>query len=331
MRLLRAPALAVVLLSMVWTTGPRLLDLVRQGGRLWGLEPEERRRQVFGPFYESVQRINATAPQGEPLAVVVERKEDLGAALFFNYWAFPRRTRLYVGLEPYRHETSGPRRIVRIAARHSVEARMMSYDAVRAEEIGGDFVVRQFDFGEPARWFGVPLASSGDGPAPDTYTTEGALENTADTPASVMLRLNPSGRSARFELGPRERRAWNDVVYQLFGVMEVGWLEIESDQSLRARFFFVSRPSRDADPLQFIRYFRNARIDVPAGGRLWVLNPHDRELPVRLNEGSHRLPPRSLIPLEWTGGAELRAEDDWFAFVSWRDRAGKTYFRWVSP
>jgi hypothetical protein len=330
MNLLRALALAVVFLSLIWTTGPRLLDAVAEGTKLWRLEPGARRRQVFGPFYESVQRINATAPPGEPLALVVERQEDLGPALFFNYWAFPRPTKLYFGLEPYRHDTGGPRRIVRIAGRHFPEARLMSYDTVRAQEIGDDFVVRQFDLSEPSRRFVVPLASSGDGPAPDTYTTEGVLENTADLPAAVTVRLHPSGRSAQVELRPREHRAWNDVVYQLFGVMEVGWLEIESDQLLRACFFFVSRPSRDADALQFVDYFRNARIDVPAGGRLWVLNPHDRELHVRLNEGSHRLPPRSLIPLEWVGGAELHAEDDWFAFVSWRDRAGKTYFRWVS-
>lgn len=330
MRLLRGLALAVLFLSLAWTTGPQLLDAVGQARSLWGREPQERRRQVFGPFYESVQRINATTPPGEPLALVIERQEDLGPALFFNYWAFPRRTKLYFGLEPYRHDTSGPRRIVRIAGRHSPEARLLSYDAVRAEEIGGDFVVRQFDFGEPAQRFVVPLASSGDGPAPDTYTTEGAMENTADLPATVKVKLNPSGRTSQFELGPRQRRAWNDVVYQLFGVMDVGWIEIESDQPLRARFFFVSRPSRDADPLQFVRYFKDARIDVPAGGRLWVLNPHDRELAVRLNEGRHRLPPRSLIPLEWVGGAELHADEDWFAFVSWRDGAGKTYFRWVS-
>jgi hypothetical protein len=331
MSLLRVTTLAVVFLSLAWTTGPGLVNAVGQGAKLWSLEPEARRRQVFGPFYESVQRINATTPPGEPLALVVERQEDLGSALFFNYFAFPRRTKFYLGLKPYRHETSGPRRIVRIAGRLFPEARLMSYDAVRAQEIGDDFVVPRFDLSEPSRRFVVPLASSGDGPAPDTYTTEGALQNTTDLPASVTVRLNPSGRSAHLVLRPRERRVWNDVVYQLYGAMDVGWLEVDSDQLLRAGFFFVSRPSRDADPLQFVRYFRNARIDVPAGGRLWVLNPHDRELPVRLNDGNHRLPPRSLIPLEWVGGATLHAEDDWFAFVSWRDRAGKTYFRWVSP
>ena len=106
-------------------------------------------------------------------------------------------------------------------------------------------------------------------------------------------------------------------------------MEIHSDRPVLASFYFVSRPSRDADLLQSARFFTHARIDVPTGGRLWVLNPHDRELPVRLNEGEHRLPPRSLIPLVWVGGAELTAQDEWYAFVSWRDRGGKTYFRWV--
>lgn len=328
---LRALAFAAVLLSLAWTTGPGLIDAARQAAALAGLDPEERRERTMAPFYESVRRIDSLTPPAEPLAIVLAGQEDGGPALFFNYYAFPRRTRLYFGLERYRLDSKGPRRIVRIAGRHSAEARLMSYDAVRAEEIGRDFVVRDFDLGEAARRFVVPLASSGDGPAPDTYTTEGALHNTAEVPAQVTVRMNPSGREARFELGPGERRIWNDVVYDLFGALDVGWMLIESDQPLQARFFFVSRPSRDADRLQFARFFRSARIDVPVGGRLWVLNPHARELPVRLNEGEHRLPPRSLIPLVWVGGAELLADEDWYAFVSWRDRNGRTYFRWVNP
>lgn len=328
---LRASAFAAVLLSLAWTTGPGLLDAGREAAALARLGPEQRREQIMAPFYESVQRIDSMTPKEEPLALVLGRSEDSGPALFFNYYAFPRRTKLYYRLEPYRLDPTGPRRIVRIAASHSAEARLMSYDAVRAEEIGRDFVVRDFELDERARQFVVPLASSGDGPAPDTYTTEGAVQNTAEETAHVTVRINPSGREARFELAPGEQRVWNDVVYDLFGALDVGWMLIDSDQPLQARFFFVSRPSRDADRLQFARFFRAARIDVPVGGRLWVLNPHDRDLPVKLNEGEHRLPPRSLIPLVWVGGAELTAEDDWYAFVSWRDRGGRTYFRWVNP
>lgn len=330
MNRLRASAFAVVFLSLAWTTAPRLIEVMREAAGLAGLSPQQRRERLFAPFYASVKRIDEILPKEEPVALVVGQPADSGTALFFNYYAFPRRAKLYFGLEPYRIDPNGPRRIVRMDARRSAEARLMAYDAVRAEEIGRDHVVREFVFGEPARDFVVPIVSSGDGPAPDTYTTEGVLQNSGDVTAHVTLRINPSGREAQVELRPGERRAWNDIVYQLFGALDVGWMEIHSDQPVLASFYFVSRPSRDADRVQFARFFQRARIDVPVGGRLWVLNPHDRELGVRLNGGEHQLPPRSLIPLVWVGGAELVAQDEWYAFVSWRDRAGKTYFRWVS-
>jgi hypothetical protein len=326
---LRVSAFAVLFLSLAWTTVPRLTEVMREAAGLSGLSREERRERKFSPFYASVKRIDEVIPKNEPLALVLSHASDSGAALFFNYYTFPRRTKFYVGLEAYRTDSSGPRRIVRIDGNQSAEARLMPYDAVRAEEIGRDHVVRDFAMQEPALHFVVPIVSSGDGPPPDTYTTEGVLQNAGDATAHVAIRINPSGREAQIELQPGERRLWNDVVYQLFEALDVGWMEIHSDQPLLASFYFVSRPSRDADPLRFARFFTQARIDVPTGGRLWVLNPHDRELPVRLNEGEHRLPPRSLIPLVWVGGAELFAQEEWYAFVSWRDRGGRTYFRWV--
>lgn len=326
---LRASAFAVVFLSLAWTTVPRLIEVMREAAGLAGSSPEQRRERLFAPFYASVMRIDEVIPKDESLALVLGQPADTGAALFFNYYAFPRLTKLYFGLGPYRVDPKGPRRIVRIDGRRSAEARLMPYDAVRAEEIGRDHVVRDFALGEPARDFVVPIVSSGDGPPPDTYTTEGMLQNAGDSSAHITLRIHPSGREAQIELQPGERRVWNDVVYQLFGALDVGWMEIRSDQPVLASFYFVSRPSRDADRLQFARFFTQARIDVPPGGRLWVLNPHDRELPVRLNGGEHQLPPRSLIPLVWVGGAELVAQDEWFAFVSWRDRGGRTYFQWV--
>ena len=175
----------------------------------------------------------------------------------------------------------------------------------------------------------MPLVSSGDGPPPDSYATEAVMENSGPAAASVTMTMYPAGRVATITLEPGEHRRWNDLVYQLYSVMDAGWLRVESDQPLRTRFWFVNRAARDADALETARFFRVARVEVPVGGRLWVLNPHDRELPVLLNEGQHKLPPRSLIPLEWVGAAEMRADDDWYAFVSWQDSAGRNYFRWV--
>jgi hypothetical protein len=110
--------------------------------------------------------------------------------------------------------------------------------------------------------------------------------------------------------------------------MEVGWLDVRSDQPVRARFWFVNRGRRDADLLRLATLFRSASLNVPVRGRLWVLNPHDRELRVQLNEGRHTLPARAVIPLEWVGGANASAADEWYAFVTWRDAEGNTRFEW---
>lgn len=329
MNLVRRLAFVLVFVSLAWTTVPGLAHGVRQALDLWPLSLTERRARLFGPFYESVLRVGATLPAKQPVALVLERADDVDPALFLNYYLFPRPAKLYFGLGEYRMDPKGPRRIVRIHIGRSPEARLMTYEAVRAEEIGSDHVVQHFDLQEEtARSFVVPLVSSGDGPPPDVYTTEAVMENAGSAAARVNVRMYPANHTAQVILEPGERRTWNDLVYQLYSRLDAGWLEIESDQPLRARFWFVNRARTDADVVEFARFFRSATINVPVGGRLWVLNPHDRELPVRLNGGDHKLPPRSLIPLVWVGEARLQSADEWYALVSWRDAAGKTYFRW---
>lgn len=324
----RRLALLVVFASLAWTTFPRLAAHVREAARLQDLTLEERRVGMFGPFYESMRRIDASLPPGAPLALVTNRREDIDAALFFAYYVFPRPTWLDVGLAAYRMREPRTAHAALVNLSQSPEARLMTYPAMRAELMGSEHFAKPLEPpAETDQSFVIPLVSSGDGPPPDVYTTEAVIENRGSAPARVSVTLLPSERSETIVLKPDERRTWTDFVYQTFGVMEVGWLRVRSDQPLGARFWLVNRGSQSAERLEPVRWLRSVHLEVPVDGRMWVLNPHDRELPVRLGDADHRLQPHALIPLEWIGGADLSAEDDWYAFVSWRDSAGRTHLR----
>lgn len=324
----RRLALAVLFLSAAWTTVPRLAEEVRRAFDLRALSHLERRTEMFRPFYEQFLHIDAFLPRGEPVGVILDTFPDAGPALFFAYYAFPRPAHFYHGLPQYRSDPAAPQRLVAMS-RQTGELRLMTYAEIRAERIGAKHVVSRLEPGpEEVRALVIPLVSSGDGPPPDVYTTEAVVVNRGAQAAYVRVRMFPAGHEAAFVLEAGELRTWTDFVHQLFGTMETGWLRIESDQPLGARFWFVNRGRNDAEVLEPASWFRKARLDVPPGGRMWVLNPHDRRLPVRLNQGRHRLPPRSVIPLVWVGEALVESDDDWFAFVSWRDAGGDTRFIW---
>jgi hypothetical protein len=329
MRSARRLAFVAVFVSLAWTTAPGLIEGSRRAFELRGRSPDERRAAVIGPFYTSVRDILQKSGPNEPLAVVTDSGPDLDAALFFAFYAYPRLVRIYGTLDSYRMDPKRPKTTVRIDLSRTAEARLLPYEEIRAEWIASKPIVYAPSAGsDDLRELVLPLVTSGEGPAPDVYTTEAAMENAGPVPARVTFTIHPSERSAAIELKPGQRRTWTDFVWETFGTMEVGWLEMKSDQPVRARFWFVNRGRRDADVMQPARWFRRAVFNVPAGGRLWVVNPHDRELPVRLNEGRHKLPPRAVIPLEWVGRAELFADDDWYAFVTWRDAELNTRFQW---
>lgn len=325
--MIRRLVFVTVMLSLAWTTAPDLTRQTRRAVELRPLSADERRARVIGPLYSSVRKIVDSTR--EPLAIVTTTRADLDAALFFAYYAFPRVVRIYGSIDTYRMDPKKPGTTVHIDLARSPEARIVPYEQIRAAVIGSNHIVYAPSAADDTSTsFIVPIVSSGDGPAPDLYTTEAAIANDGAAPARLDVTIHPSGRRATIELGPRERRTWTDFVWQTFRSMEVGWLEVRSDHPVRARFWFVNRGRRDADVLRPATWFRSASLNVPVRGRLWVLNPHDRPLRVRLNEGEHTLPPRALIPLEWVGGADASADAEWYAFVTWRDAEGNTHFEW---
>jgi hypothetical protein len=326
MTLAQRIAYAVLFLSLARFTVPGIAAAVAEAIDLWPLKVEERRAKMFGPFYESVKRIDAAVPDEERLPVLVGR--DPGPALFANYYLYPQRTRFYPGFLYLRPERGKFRKLVRIEG----EAELLTYEEARAAEMGRSHVAPHLDVpAESATTFVVPVAASGDGRPPDVWTTEAVIVNSSAETAALKFRLEPSNREAAVRLEPGEKRSWNDLVYQLFGVLDSGWVHIESDRPVRARFWFANRALREADPVPLARFAKSFSFPHHPGSRIWLLNPHDRKISIRLNGGEHSLDPHNLVAIEWPHPLRVESEDELFVYQSWRDGADATHFRWPEP
>ncbi|HUP43920.1 MAG TPA: hypothetical protein VM779_00250 [Thermoanaerobaculia bacterium] len=323
MRLAPRIAFAALFLSLARFTVPGIATAVREAIELRPLPVEERRVEMFGPFYEGVMKAAATLSPDEPIAFLVG--DDFGTGLFMNFYLFPRRTALYADVDSYRAGQDAPERIILAGG----EVRFIAYAEARAAEMGTSHVAAPLEpSAETAMQFDIPLVSSGDGPIRDRYTTEAVMVNAGDQEATVTIRMNPAGRVATVTLAPGEMRTWNDLVYQLFSTLDAGWLRVQADQPLRSRFWFVNRAVPDADVLPHATFARSFRIPHRAGSRIWLLNPHDRRLPIRLGEGEHFLDPRTLVPIEWPVDLVVTSEAELYVYQSWRDASGATYFHW---
>ncbi len=315
---------AALFLSLAWTTAPALLGLAREAIGLRSLSLHDRRAKLMAPFYESAVKTDGVISKDEPVALVLRKEEDLNPAIFFNYYAYPRTTRIFRDLRAYREAKERPRQIVRVAG----DVRPMTYEQVRAQEIGREFFSPLTLPAETTRNAIVPIVASVDGPPPDNYRTEAAIENASDVPVRVGFELFPWNRIAPVVLEPGERRTWNDFVYVVFDLREQGWLRLTADGPVRARFWFVNRGRRDVVELPFVEVTRRATLDSPPGAKLWMLNPNDSAIGVEINGVGHLVKARdwSWIPRE--GHLTLDSAEPFVAYVSWRDRDGRSRFTW---
>lgn len=314
---------AVVFLSFAWTSVPRLVKLARQAAYLRNFSIEERRLRVIGPYYESVARLRSSLPD-EPVALVLRNAEDISAALFFNYYTYPRRTVIFKSLAAYRAAKERPGRLVRVTD----DLQEMTYGQIRDEGIGKGLVAKVNLPTDTMQRAIVPFVGSVDGPPPDVYTTEAAIENTSNARVRVRFELFPWKRTAEVVLEPRQRLTWNDFIYQVFDLREQGWLRFTADAPVRARFWFVNRGRRDAVELPFARVVQRHEFDAPPGSKLWIINPNDAPLILSINGAGH-----IVKPMEWawhpvSGRLAVDGQSPFVAFVSSRDDNKRSHFEW---
>jgi hypothetical protein len=255
----------VVLACAAGSSLPRLVTLLREARELRPLRYKARRDHTLGAFYASVKNLGGD----EPLALISPNAND-DAAIFANYYLYPRRTMIFRGIDDYRANTGNPKRPASIV-RAGATLERTTYAALRDEALRGQpRLTPNLQLSSPMQRFTLPVAVSTDGPPPDRYITEGAMAN-GGAPARVTLTFEPFGLVKSIDLAPNERREFYDFVYQTFGVLEQGWVRVEATQPVSAAFAFVDRGRGDVSPIPLVTApAQLAPERIPAGAKVWT-------------------------------------------------------------
>jgi hypothetical protein len=319
---------ALLFLSLAATTLPRLVLIVDTARTLLPLPYEARRERQMGPWYPSVETLRREQPRHEPVALVVAPR-DFDSAVFANYYLYPIRTRLFVGRDNYRNAAPDPTRPNTIVAVTADRVERTAYDVLRDRDLrAGRRVVLAPELSEPLTGFILPIAASLDGPAPETFVIEATLVNTSPQQAFVRAVFYPKGTVRKMTIAPGATISYYDLVHQLFDVMDMGWMRIDSTAPLRAAFYFANRGRGDATRLTNATEggTRISPSQLHRDSKLFILNPYaiptvaivdDEEIP--LAAGGLLIRPITSIPS--LGG-------DVYAFVTTRELNGHTDFFW---
>lgn len=267
--MIRRAVLLLVFVSLAWTSVPSLWQLAREASSLAPLSRAARRVRVNGTVVEDVKRIKRALPPDEPVALI-GRIDD---AVIANDYGYPWRTRHYRTLDEYRAMAGQPGRPKTIVALEDSGARLATYAELRDAKLRGARLVHDPELNPAPLRFVIPLAGSVDGLPPDTYVTEADFANDADVPAHLRLTMMPEHKVAATSIPPHGRAGYYDLVYQLFGAMEVRWVLVESDQPLRAGVWFVNRGRGQVVPLPFVTKAAAGALTCPSDGcKAWILN-----------------------------------------------------------
>jgi len=267
-------------------------------------------QRTRGAIHSSAREIDRSQPPGERLAVI---SNDDYNGLYFNYYIYPRPTRLYRNLDDYRLDEKHPRTIVYATER----ARVMPYAAIRAEQMNG-FIATP-SYAPAGTHFIVPLAASFDGYPPASYTTEGWLKGRAN----ATLTLRPRGLVKTLTINGAA--SFKDLVYENFGVLESGWVEVASDAPLQASFALVNRGTKSATPIALLRDVPRRPLRIASGEKLWLVNTTADPASATACGAQITLPPYAIesraatFPCDVTGA---------YAFGSQKLPDGGTRFTW---
>jgi len=320
-------AAALLFLSLAASTLPRLIAIVNNARTLRPLTYEARRERQMGPWYASIEKLRHALPKKEQIALIAPPR-DLDAAIFANYYLYPIRTRLFAGRNAYRNAAPDPTRPNVIVAVNALHAERTEYHILRDRDLRtGHRVVTTPQLSDPRTTFILPLASSVDGPSPDTFLIEATLANPNATPAEVRATFWPKGLVRTIPIPPHATAAYYDFVYQLFGIMSGGWMRVESSQPVRAAFYFANRGRGDATLLP-----NASEATAIAPGTLYrdtkvfIINPKDTRATAILNGESISFDPHAFMSKPIASLPVVSG--DVYAFVTTRELNGRTNFLW---
>jgi hypothetical protein len=321
-------ACALLFLSLAATTLPGLVVLVDEARTLLPLAYEARRERQMGPWYASVKALRRELQLREPVALVAASR-DIDSAVFANYYLYPIRTRLFVGRNSYRNAANDPALPKTIVAVTADRVERTTYDALRDRDLrAGRRVVERPELSLPSTTFVLPIAVSLDGPAPETFVTEATVVNTSLQPAFVRATFYPKGTVRTMTIAPGAAAAYYDLVHQLFGVMDRGWMRVDASQPLRAAFYFANRGHGDATLLPNVTGPATGIAAAPIyrDTKLFVLNPKDTPVTALVADGPVRLDPHAFV--SWPITKVPRVSGDVYAFAATRELNGHTDFLW---
>ncbi len=342
--LIRRVVCALLFISIAATTLPRLVSRAREAMTLLPLPYEARRERQMGAWYASIESLRRTLPKKEPVALVIGIR-DTEAAIFANYYLYPIPTRLFAGRNDYRNAAPDPTRPKTIVAVTSEKAERTSYEILRDRELrAGHREVMTPQLSEPGTSFVLPIAASIDGASPETFIIEATLlyqsvgQNGPAPNSPLMERLPrtnevritfwPKGESRTLRIEAGDTVAYYDLVYQLFGVTESGWMQIESRLPLRTAFYFVNRGRGDATRLPNVQRFAT---HIPAAplhrdAKLFLLNFSDSIAVTTVGPETIPIMPHAIVtkPIN----AIPAVSGNVYAFVTTRELNGKTDFYW---
>jgi len=321
-------AAALLFISLAASTLPRLIALVNDARSMLPLPYEARRERQMGPWYVSIEKLRRDLRPNEPVALITSRR-DIDSAVFANYYLFPIHTRLYLGRNAYRNAAPDPARPAVLVAVNPSHAERTAYDILRDRDLAaGRRIVAEPELSAPMTAFVLPLAASLDGPPPGTFVIEATLVNPNPVPAEVRMTFWPKGLTRTIVIAARSTKTYYDLVYQLYGIMNAGWMRVDSSQPLRAAFYFANRGRGDATlmPNAVADATRIAPAPLHRDTKLFVINPKDSRANAILNGESIPLDPHAFLsrPIETLPAVSGNV----YAFVTTRELNGKTDFLW---
>jgi hypothetical protein len=126
---------------------------------------------------------------------------------------------------------------------------------------------------------------------------------------------------------PHGRVGFYDLVYQLFGVMEVRWVDVVSDQPLHAGVWFVNRGRNEAAPLPFVTGSATEPLTCPAGEcKAWLVNLKNHDVTAFAGDTLVMVPALATISRPFRGTLKVLGTPDVFAFAT--TKAHPTRFVW---
>jgi hypothetical protein len=321
--------LALLLSAAVFSL-PDMVNLTRRALSVAGMEHDVRRAHVLGEFYVSLRALDEALPAGTDVAILMNQLSDVDRGVFVNYYAYPRRTRFYYGLDQYRHDESPSRPgtlwYVDLDRTHRV--RQMSYEEIRVEQSERDEPVAPADPLVPVSGeVIVPLVATVDGTGRDRYVTEAAFTSPAVT--RVHLELMPGGAPCTLDVGPESPTRISDLMSRCFGRMGSGWARLSAEGPVEAGFWLVNRGAMVAAPLRLFDKPPPGPIVLSGGERVWIVNPHAEPIGVEINGNRVDLGAGALaaIPVA-AGGTRVESRVPVIAFASRKEADGNTTFFW---